>query len=150
MQVRLAVFFYQCYNNSIMGGVILKTIFFLLLCFAAYAGWQYSNKAGQPIQQATEAVSGKLQLEQKKRAEKSLATIKCQELCQAELVTDETTFITGPCLSEAIIPDWACDIAHSPRQAVDDDPANQCASFRLGQTQHFVEVDGNCNTLKVY
>ncbi len=49
---------------------------------------------------------------------------------------------SGPCLSESLpgISDWAVDIAHDPRQAVDDQPANQCQSFRDGQTHHFVEL----------
>jgi hypothetical protein len=49
---------------------------------------------------------------------------------------------SGPCLSESLsgLSDWAVDIAHDPRQAVDDQPANQCASFRNGETHHFVEL----------
>jgi hypothetical protein len=48
----------------------------------------------------------------------------------------------GPCLSESIpgLSDWAVDIAHDPRQAVDDEAANQCQSFRDGETHHFVEL----------
>ena len=33
------------------------------------------------------------------------------------------------------------DVAHDPRQAVDDDPANQCAAYRSGEAHHFVELD---------
>jgi hypothetical protein len=49
---------------------------------------------------------------------------------------------SGPCLSEGLpgVSDWAVDIAHDPRQAVDDQPANECASFRDGETHHFVEL----------
>ncbi len=48
----------------------------------------------------------------------------------------------GPCLAESLpgLSDWAVDIAHDPRQPVDDQPANQCESFRDGQTHHFVEL----------
>ena len=48
----------------------------------------------------------------------------------------------GPCLSEGIpgLSDWVVDIAHDPRQPVDDQPANQCQSFRDGETHHFVEL----------
>jgi hypothetical protein len=48
----------------------------------------------------------------------------------------------GPCLSESLpgLSDWAVDIAHDPRQPVDDMPANQCQSFRDGETHHFVEL----------
>jgi hypothetical protein len=53
-----------------------------------------------------------------------------------------TDFATGPCISESLpgFEDWAADIAHDPRQPVDDQPANQCQSYRDGQTHHFVEL----------
>jgi hypothetical protein len=49
---------------------------------------------------------------------------------------------TGPCIAEHLpgLPDWAADIAHDPRQPVDNQPANQCSSFQAGQTHHFVEL----------
>jgi hypothetical protein len=49
---------------------------------------------------------------------------------------------SGPCLSESLpgLLDWAVDIAHDPRRPVDDQPANQCHSYRDGQTHHFVEL----------
>jgi Flp pilus assembly protein TadD len=48
----------------------------------------------------------------------------------------------GPCIEQHLpgLPDWAADIAHNPRQPVDDQPANQCQSYRDGQTHHFVEL----------
>jgi len=46
----------------------------------------------------------------------------------------------GPCLG-TVAPDWVADVAHDPRQAVDDDPANQCAAYRSGEAHHFVELD---------
>jgi hypothetical protein len=48
----------------------------------------------------------------------------------------------GPCLSEGLpgMSDWAVDVAHDPRQPVDDQPANQCGSVRDGKTRHFVEL----------
>jgi hypothetical protein len=50
---------------------------------------------------------------------------------------------TGPCISESLptLPDWVADIAHDPRQPVDDQPANQCARYRSGEAHHFVELD---------
>jgi len=47
----------------------------------------------------------------------------------------------GPCLAEELVPGWALDIAHSPRQAIDDQPENQCASYREGRVKHFIELD---------
>jgi hypothetical protein len=48
----------------------------------------------------------------------------------------------GPCLSESLpgLSDWVADIAHDPRQDVDDDPANQCQRYRDGEAHHFVEL----------
>jgi hypothetical protein len=46
----------------------------------------------------------------------------------------------GPCLG-VIKKGWVADVAHDPRQKVDDDPANQCEAFRSGEATHFVELD---------
>jgi hypothetical protein len=59
---------------------------------------------------------------------------------QAQLSGRDLT--TGPCISESLptLPDWVADIAHDPRQPVDDDPANQCQRYISGQAHHFVEL----------
>jgi hypothetical protein len=56
---------------------------------------------------------------------------------------DGTNLSRGPCIAEQLpgMPDWVADIAHNPRQPVDDQPANQCQRFRNGQAHHFVELD---------
>jgi hypothetical protein len=46
----------------------------------------------------------------------------------------------GPCLG-VIKEGWVADVAHDPRQDVDDDPANQCPQYRSGEADHFVELD---------
>ena len=48
----------------------------------------------------------------------------------------------GPCIAEHLpgLPDWAADIAHNPRDPVDNQPQNQCSSYAAGQTHHFVEL----------
>lgn len=48
----------------------------------------------------------------------------------------------GPCIAEELedVPGWSVDIAHDPRQEIDDDPANQCQHYREGHTTHFVEL----------
>lgn len=56
----------------------------------------------------------------------------------------------GPCLSNEVIPDWVADVAHWPRQAIDDDPANQCSAFREGKAHHFVELDPEGNFIRAY
>lgn len=54
----------------------------------------------------------------------------------------------GPCLSENLISDWVADIAHNPRSPIDDQPENQCQSFREGKTHHFVELDPQGNIIR--
>jgi hypothetical protein len=57
----------------------------------------------------------------------------------------------GPCIAEQLpgLTDWVADIAHSPRQPVDDLPANQCQRFRKGRAHHFVELDPSGHLLRV-
>lgn len=57
-------------------------------------------------------------------------------------------FSRGPCLSEEIVPDWCVDVAHDPRQPIDDEPANQCRSYREGRVHHFVELDPTGNVIR--
>lgn len=46
----------------------------------------------------------------------------------------------GPCLG-VIKEDWVADVAHDPRQDVDDEPENQCEAYRSGEADHFIELD---------
>jgi hypothetical protein len=46
----------------------------------------------------------------------------------------------GPCLG-VIKEGWVADVAHDPRQDVDDQPENQCEAYRSGEADHFVELD---------
>lgn len=58
-------------------------------------------------------------------------------------------FANGPCLG-GIGPDWVLDIAHSPRQPVDNQPENQCADFRAGRAHHFVELDPDGKLIQIF
>ena len=40
------------------------------------------------------------------------------------------------------------DVAHDPRQPVDDDPANQCEEHPSGEADHFVELDPEGNFIR--
>ena len=70
----------------------------------------------------------------------------CVESCKA--ATQDLT--NGPCLLNPIqeLSDWVCDVAHSPREPVDDLPENQCSAFREGTAKHFVEVDLTCTLIQ--
>lgn len=47
----------------------------------------------------------------------------------------------GPCITEALMPEWVADIAHNPREPIDDVVQNQCSSYFEGRAKHFVELD---------
>jgi hypothetical protein len=62
-----------------------------------------------------------------------------------------TNLSRGPCIAEELpgLPDWVADVAHDPRQPIDDDPANQCRRFREGEAHHFVELDTSGALIRV-
>ncbi|MBI4038080.1 hypothetical protein HY387_00295 [Candidatus Daviesbacteria bacterium] len=55
----------------------------------------------------------------------------------------------GPCLSNDLIPGWVADVAHRPRQAMDDLAQNQCSAYLEGRAKHFVELDIQGNLIRV-
>lgn len=55
---------------------------------------------------------------------------------------------SGPCLSNALMPDWVVDIAHNPREAKDDLRENQCPAYLEGRAHHFVELDLEGNLIR--
>jgi hypothetical protein len=75
----------------------------------------------------------------------------CIAACQKALAEGKS-LESGPCLLDPIAeaPSWVCDVAHSPREAVDNEQANQCASFRRGEAKHFVEVAPSCQFIRAY
>lgn len=82
-------------------------------------------------------------------SEKEKAELACVEECNNNL-EKSTDLNDGPCLMNPIPnhPDWVCDVAHQPRETVDNDPKNQCSAYIEGKAHHFVEVDTNCNLIK--
>ena len=57
-------------------------------------------------------------------------------------------FANGPCLSNSLMPGWVLDIAHNPRQPIDNLPENQCSTYVNGLAQHFVELDPQGNVIR--
>lgn len=57
-------------------------------------------------------------------------------------------FSDSPCLSNALLPGWVLDIAHNPRQSIDDLSQNQCPAYLEGRAQHFVELDPEGNLIR--
>jgi hypothetical protein len=70
----------------------------------------------------------------------------CVVLCEQRL-SEGMDLSDGPCLSNSIAEDWVCDVAHSPRKQVDNDPENQCSEYGKG-AKHFVEVSPKCKYLR--
>jgi len=58
-------------------------------------------------------------------------------------------FSTGPCLSDNLASLYVVDIAHDPRQAIDDLPENQCPAFISGQISHFIELDPDGQLIRI-
>jgi hypothetical protein len=73
-------------------------------------------------------------------AEASDETIARAKRAYANAKAQGVDMSKGPCLGE-IEPGWVADVAHDPRQDVDDEPENQCFAYRTGQADHFVELD---------
>ncbi len=92
-------------------------------------------------------LSGCVQKEQNTNTHVDSIVSKCVSLCQN--ARNNTNLSNGPCLSNNIAPGWVCDVAHWPRQPVDNNPENQCPAY--GKTAHaFVEVDPNCRPIREY
>lgn len=72
----------------------------------------------------------------------------CVDACQSAL-GNATDLSDGPCLLDPIAgTDWVCDVAHDPRQPLDNLPENQCSSYRSGVAHHFVEVSPDCGLIR--
>lgn len=54
-------------------------------------------------------------------------------------ISEKTDLSSGPCLGK-IADGWVLDIAHLPRESIDNLPQNQCADFLNGTVRHFVEM----------
>jgi hypothetical protein len=66
------------------------------------------------------------------------AAIEAYDQAKAEGVDLEV----GPCIAEQLpgLDDWVADVAHDPREDVDDQAENQCQRYRDGEASHFVEL----------
>jgi hypothetical protein len=75
------------------------------------------------------------------------AAVKAAKTAFAQARSEGVDLANGPCLG-TVAPDWVADVAHNPRQPVDDEPANQCEAYRSGAAHHFVELDLNGNLIR--
>lgn len=80
------------------------------------------------------------------QTQEELAVQQCKILCQQAL-QEGRDLSNGPCLSDSMefnVQNWVCDIAHSPRAAVDNLRENQCDEWHSGAASHFVEFSPEC------
>lgn len=54
----------------------------------------------------------------------------------------------GPCLG-SLVADWAVDVVHEPRQAIDDQEGWNCEEFITGKVKNLIELDPNGNFLRI-
>lgn len=83
-------------------------------------------------------------------AHKEDAIRACRALCN-EAINNGVDISSGPCLSKNNpdwnVPGWVCDIAHSPRKAVDDLKENQCPEYGV-TVSRFVELSQYCTLIR--
>jgi hypothetical protein len=78
------------------------------------------------------------------------AAEECISACLNAKQENRAGWENGPCLVNPLsgsLNDWVCDVAHSPREAVDNLPENQCSAYREGLAHRFVEVDTECTLI---
>jgi len=57
----------------------------------------------------------------------------------------------GPCLdNNKTFKGWVIDIAHDPREPVDDQAENQCSEYRRGSAQNFVELSLSGDIIRIH
>lgn len=72
----------------------------------------------------------------------------CKAACQDALAKGQNLG-NGPCLMDPIRDTgWVCDIAHEPREAVDNLRENQCNAWHNGTASHFIELTPECKFIK--
>ncbi len=75
----------------------------------------------------------------------------CQKMCKD--INNVISYESGPCLSDLFgfkVEDWVCDIVNNPRTDVDNKSKNKCKAYDSGSANHFVELDKNCNLVRIY
>jgi len=94
------------------------------------------------------AVSGCLKSDS--QVENSISDI-CVQACR-EALSSGRNLESGPCLLDPVPqnPEWVCDVAHSPIQPIDNLVENQCSSYRIGASKHFIEVTPECQHIKAF
>ena len=77
-------------------------------------------------------------------------TLECKQACYKAL--DEGKDLSnGPCLLDPMSDNnWVCDVAHKPREAVDNEKENQCNTWLNGTAKHFIELTPECKFITAH
>jgi len=124
----------------------IPIVFVLLFSVGVLVGC--GEKAKEAADVVVEQATGLGALEIKKQTDKDLAIIRAKAVFNVQN-SQGMDMSSGPCLSNDLMPDWVLDVAHNPRQEIDNLPENQCASYLEGKANHFVELDPDGNLIKV-
>lgn len=124
----------------------MKEIFFLttfIFITGIFAG------CGRTVSEVTDVATGSKFVNAKKQSDVEIAKVNAKKAYENYVMLHpDDDLANGPCVAEELMPDWVADIAHSPRQAVDNLAENQCQSFRNGTAHHFVELDPGGNVIR--
>ena len=126
----------------------MKILILLILAMVFFSGCVLQNQTAEEYDESE--LNDITEEEENPSAEflQNLALAQCEVLCNNVLGTDLSN---GPCLSDNNVDwdveNWVCDIAHSPRQDIDNIAENQCLEYRKGLAHHFVELDTECNLI---
>jgi hypothetical protein len=119
----------------------------ILASYLSGCGKKTNENQNSALDTLAGALTGETAFKQGQVAEKNLAIAEARNLFSVKKA-EEIDMSTGPCLSNKIIEDWVFDIAHNPRQEIDNEPENQCSAYREGKAHHFVEFDPEGNLIR--
>ena len=133
-----------------MKKIIFIFLLFTLILSVAACGKKTGNENTNINTNTTSLIdvaTGVADVKIKEKADRDLAIAQARDTYRMKKGLGEDLLV-GPCLSNDLIPDWVADIAHNPRQDVDNESANQCEAYRSGQAHHFVELDTEGNLIR--
>jgi hypothetical protein len=122
-----------------IGKAIVTVVVFLLMLFVAIT----------LIMKFTSGVE-----DEPKGSGKKITSFETELILQAQHIYEQKKqqgwdFSTGPCLSDNLASLYVVDIAHDPRQAIDDLPENQCPAFINGLIKNFIELDPEGQLIRI-
>ena len=129
----------------------IKTLAFILvilsLGFLSGCGKKTNENQNSALDTLAGGLTGETAVKTGQKAEKDLAIAEARNVFSVKKA-EGIDMSSGPCLSNRLIEDWVFDIAHNPRQEIDDQPENQCSVYREGKAHHFVEFDPEGNLMR--